>query len=213
MSARPISPPGASAAALIAPNATLATLGAKARACTACALHARATQTVFGEGPPEARLLLVGETPGDQEDRAGRPFVGPAGKLLDRCLAAAGMERRDVYVTNVVKHFKWTPRGKRRLHAKPSAMEIRACRPWVDAEIAAVKPKVLVCLGATAAQALLGAGFRVTRQRGVFVPSPLAPHVLATVHPAALLRADPGAREAEIARFIHDLRTAATAPG
>jgi uracil-DNA glycosylase len=189
----------------------LATLRALARDCTACPLYAHATQTVFGEGPAHAALLLVGETPGDQEDRQGRPFVGPAGKLLDHCLEAAGIARDAAYITGVVKHFKWTPRGKRRLHSKPNAMEIRACRPWVEAEIAEVKPKVIVCLGATAAQALLGADFRVTRQRGEFVPSPLAPYVLATVHPSALLRTDPELRDAEIARFVADLETAAKA--
>jgi uracil-DNA glycosylase family protein len=200
-----------SAAALIPPHPTLATLRAKARHCTACPLYAQATQTVFGEGPEHAALLIVGETPGDQEDRSGRPFVGPAGKLLDRCLEAAGILRDEAYVTNVVKHFKWTPRGKRRLHGKPNAMEIRACRPWVDAEIALVKPKVIVCLGATAAQALIGAAFRVTRQRGQLVPSPLAPFVLATVHPSALLRAEPETREAEITRFVEDLEVVAAA--
>jgi uracil-DNA glycosylase len=199
------------AATLIPPRPTLATLRAKARHCTACPLYERATQTVFGEGPEHAPMLLVGETPGDQEDLRGRPFVGPAGKLLDRCLEAAGIERDRTYVTNVVKHFKWTLRGKRRLHGKPNAMEIRACRPWVEAEIALVKPKVIVCLGATAAQALLGPGFRVTRQRGAFVQSPLAAYVLATVHPSALLRGDPETRDAEIARFIADLKKAASA--
>jgi uracil-DNA glycosylase len=199
------------AAALIPPHASLATLRALARDCTACPLYAHATQTVFGEGPAHAALLLVGETPGDQEDRQGRPFVGPAGKLLDRCLEAAGIARDAAYVTGVVKHFKWTPRGKRRLHSKPNAMEIRACRPWVEAEIAEVRPKVIVCLGATAAQALLGADFRVTRRRGELVPSPLAPYVLATVHPSALLRTEPELRDTEIARFIADLETAAKA--
>jgi uracil-DNA glycosylase len=199
------------AAALIPSHASLATLRTRARDCTACPLYAQATQTVFGEGPAHATLLLVGETPGDQEDRQGRPFVGPAGKLLDRCLEAAGIARDAAYVTNVVKHFKWTPRGKRRLHAKPNATEIRACRPWVEAEIAEVKPKVIVCLGATAAQALLGTDFRVTRRRGELVPSPLAPYVLATVHPSALLRTDPELRDAEIARFVADLETAAKA--
>jgi len=199
------------AADLIPPHPTPASLRARARRCTACPLHARATQTVFGEGPEDAALMLVGETPGDAEDRAGRPFVGPAGKLLDRCLEAAGIEREESYVTNVVKHFKWTPRGKRRLHGKPNAMEIRACRPWIDAEVALVRPKVIVCLGATAAQALLGATFRVTRQRGQFVPSPLAPYVLATIHPSALLRGEPEAREQEIARFVADLKVAAAA--
>jgi uracil-DNA glycosylase len=208
---KPGTPENDTAARLIPPRPSLAALREAARGCTACPLYAEATQTVFGEGPAHARLLLVGETPGDQEDRAGRPFVGPAGKLLDRCLAEAGIERDEAYVTNVVKHFKWRPRGKRRLHARPNAMEIRACKPWVDAEIGLVKPKVIVCLGATAAQALLGAGFRVTRQRGAFVPSALAPHVLATVHPSALLRAEPETREAEIARFVADLKVAATA--
>ncbi len=190
---------------------SLAALREAARGCTACPLHEAATQTVFGEGPAHARLLLVGETPGDQEDRIGRPFVGPAGKLLDRCLAAAGIARDQAYVTNVVKHFKWTPRGKRRLHAKPNAMEIRACRPWLEAEIALVKPAMIVCLGATAAQALLGAQFRVTRRRGEFVPSPLARLVMATIHPSALLRAEPEQREAEIERFVADLKVAAAA--
>jgi len=153
--------------------------------------------------------MLVGETPGDQEDHAGRPFVGPAGKLLDRCLAEAGIDRKKAYVTNVVKHFKWTPRGKRRMHSKPNAMEIRACRPWMDAEIAAVQPQVLVCMGATAARALLGPTFRVTKSRGELVPSNLAPHVMATVHPSSILRADDDDRAAQIALFIRDLRKAA----
>ena len=208
MAKRPTSP---GAAALIPPRPTLAGLRAKARGCTACPLYAKATQTVFGEGKEGASLMLVGETPGDQEDRTGRPFVGPAGRLLDRCLEAAGLEREEAYVSNVVKHFKWTPRGKRRLHGKPNAMEIRACRPWLDAEVALVKPKVLVCLGATAAQALIAPSFRVSRQRGAFVASPLAPYVLATVHPSALLRGDPEQREAEIARFVADLKKAAAA--
>ena len=170
-------------------NATLPALKQAAAGCTACDLFERATQTVFGEGPPRAGVMFVGEQPGDYEDVAGRPFVGPAGKLLDEALEEAGIDRRQVYVTNVVKHFKWTPAGKRRLHAKPNAREISACRPWLEAEIATVKPKVLVCLGATAAQTLLGRNFRVSRQRGEFVPSTLAPHVLATVHPSSLLRA------------------------
>ncbi len=208
MAKRP-TPPGA--AALIPPHPSLAGLRAKARGCTACPLYAKATQTVFGEGKEGAALMLVGETPGDQEDRSGRPFVGPAGKLLDRCLEAAGLERDEAYVSNVVKHFKWTPRGKRRLHGKPNAMEIRACRPWLDAEVALVKPKVLVCLGATAAQALIGPSFRVSRERGEFVASPLAPYVLATVHPSSLLRGDPEQRQAEIARFVADLKKAAAA--
>jgi uracil-DNA glycosylase len=166
---------------------------------------------VFGEGPARAKLMLVGETPGDQEDRKGHPFVGPAGTLLNRCLEAAGIQRDQAYVSNVVKHFKWTPRGKRRLHAKPNTMEIRACSPWIEAEIGLVRPKVLVCLGATATKALLGADQRVTRIRGQLMPSALAPYVLATVHPSSLLRATDDARDEEISRFIKDLRKAADA--
>jgi len=191
-------------------KASLSELRAAAARCTACRLYRNATQTVFGEGAAHAPLMLVGETPGDREDLAGRPFVGPAGALLDRCLAEAGIERKDAYVSNVVKHFKWTPRGKRRLHAKPNAGEIRACRPWLEAELRVVKPIVLVCLGATAAQALLGAQFRVSRSRGVEIASDRAPHVVATVHPSALLRADDASREAEIRRFTADLRVAAS---
>jgi DNA polymerase len=184
----------------------VARLRAAARGCTACPLYRRATQTVFGAGPA-APVMLVGEQPGHEEDLSGAPFVGPAGRLLDRALAAAGIPRPGVYVTNVVKHFKWKPQGKRRIHEKPSASEIAACRPWLDAEIAVVRPRVLVCLGATAAQALLGRGFRVTEQRGRLVPSPLAPHVMATVHPSALLRMpDPDERHAALERFVADLK-------
>jgi uracil-DNA glycosylase len=190
---------------------TLAGLRREARGCTACPLYKNATQTVFGEGPSRAPLMLVGETPGDREDLEGRPFVGPAGKLLDRALAEAGIDREASYVTNVVKHFKWVPRGKRRIHSKPNSREIQACEPWLRAEIALVKPDVLVCLGATAAQALLGSTFRVTRQRGVAIESSLARVVLATVHPSSLLRGDPSEREAAIARFVADLRQAAKA--
>ncbi|HEV8143380.1 MAG TPA: UdgX family uracil-DNA binding protein, partial [Methylomirabilota bacterium] len=178
-----------SAPALIPPRPTLASLRAAAAHCRACPLWQRGTQTVFGEGDAHARVMFVGEQPGHEEDLAGRPFVGPAGKLLDRALAEAGIDRRRVYVTNVVKHFKWEPKGKRRIHAKPNASEIGACRPWLEAELELVKPEVLVCLGATAAQALLGRQFRVSVDRGRFVPSPLAPHALATVHPSAILRA------------------------
>jgi len=192
---------------------SLAKLRAAAASCTACPLYAHATQTVFGEGPEEAALMLIGETAGDHEDLEGRPFVGPAGKLLDRCLAEAGIARSEAYVSNVVKHFKWTPRGKRRIHGKPNAMEIRACKPWLDAEIALIRPKVLVCLGATAAQALLGSDFRVTELRGRFVHSPLAPFVTATVHPSSLLRAENAERKAEILRFVADLHLAAKALG
>ncbi|MGE0096252.1 MAG: UdgX family uracil-DNA binding protein [Alphaproteobacteria bacterium] len=190
---------------------TIDGLRRQARGCMACPLYKNATQTVFGEGPVPARLMLVGETPGDREDLEGRPFVGPAGKLLDRALAEAGIDRQASYVTNVVKHFKWVPRGKRRIHAKPNAQEIQACEPWLQAEIALVKPAVLVCLGATAAQALLGHDFRVTRQRGIPVESDLARVVLATVHPSFLLRGEPTEREAEIARFVADLSQAAKA--
>jgi uracil-DNA glycosylase family protein len=167
---------------------------------------------VFGEGAADAEVMLVGEQPGDSEDRAGRPFVGPAGRLLDRALEEAGIERGKVYVTNVVKHFKWTRRGKVRLHKKPNAEQIRACRPWLDAELRVVRPRALVCLGATAAQALLGGTFRVSRQRGEFVESDLAPLVLATVHPSSVLRAPDGAsRAAAYEGLVDDLARVATA--
>lgn len=170
------------------------------------------TQTVFGEGPPRAKLMFVGEQPGDREDRAGHPFVGPAGMLLDRALVEAGIDRGEVYVTNAVKHFKWEPRGKRRIHKKPRASEIEACRPWLESEIAVIKPELVVCLGATAAQALLGKGFSVLRQRGKILRSVLAPRVMATVHPSSLLRApDDKERHAQMARFVRDLKTAAQA--
>jgi DNA polymerase len=177
--------------------------------CTACDLYKNATQTVFGEGSPQAEIIFVGEQPGDQEDLAGKPFVGPAGRLLDKALEEAGIDRKLAYVTNVVKHFKWQPRGKRRIHQKPNAAEIAACRPWLDAELALVKPKVLVCLGATAAQALIGRQFRVSKDRGVPVESDLAPVVMATVHPSSILRSDD--REAEMAMFVEDLRRVAEA--
>lgn len=157
--------------------------------CKACPLWRSGTQTVFGQGGRQADIMLVGEQPGDREDRDGRPFVGPAGGLLDRALADAGIDRREVYVTNVVKHFKWEPRGKRRIHKKPNASEIRACRPWLDSELSVVKPRFVVCLGATAAQALLGPKFKVTQQRGTFVDSDLADYVTATIHPSSILRA------------------------
>ena len=191
---------------LIRPGASLDEVSAAAGGCKACDLWASGTQTVFGEGGQKADVMLVGEQPGDQEDRAGRPFVGPAGKLLDKALADAGIDRREVYVTNVVKHFKWEPRGKRRIHKKPNLEEITACRPWLEAEVAVVKPRVLVCLGATAAQALLGRKFRVTQQRGEFVSSELAPRVMATVHPSSILRApDQEARRLEMKAFVEDL--------
>jgi len=199
-----------SAAPLVPRGATPAKLRKIAARCTACELYKRGTQTVFGEGAPDASVVLVGEQPGHEEDLAGRPFVGPAGRLLDRALAEAGIDRSTVYVTNVVKHFKWEPRGKRRIHAKPSPREIAACRPWLDAELAALEPEVIVCLGATAAQALLGRQFRVSTERGRWVKSPLAPRVMATVHPAAILRApDDETRHAEHERFVGDLRTVA----
>jgi DNA polymerase len=197
------------AADLIPVRPTLTAVREAAAHCTACPLYAHATQTVFGEGPRHARLMLVGETPGDKEDLQGRPFVGPAGALLDRCLAEVGIEREAAYVTNVVKHFKWTPRGKRRIHGKPNAREIRACLPWLETELDLVKPEIVICLGATAGQALIGPDFRVSRQRGAFIPSPLAAHVLATVHPSSLLRGEPAMRAMEIARFVDDLRKVA----
>lgn len=194
------------AAPLIPPHPTLPLLRGLAASCHACDLYKRATQTVFGEGRKSARAMIVGEQPGDVEDRVGRPFVGPAGKMLDKALAEAGIDRDVVYVTNVVKHFKWTERGKRRLHEKPNAREIAACRPWLDAELQVVKPRVLVCLGATAAQALLGKKFKVTEQRGELLRSDLAPYVMATVHPSSLLRApDEETRRRETHRFIQDL--------
>jgi len=177
-----------------------------AAGCRMCDLWKNATQTVFGEGAPKPRVMLVGEQPGDQEDLQGHPFVGPAGKLLDKALEEVGIDRKDIYVTNAVKHFKWEPRGKRRIHKKPNAMQIAACRPWIDGEIEALKPDVIVCLGATAAQALLGRTFKVTTMRGRFVPSPLAPFVMATVHPSSLLRApDNETRRLETRRFVQDL--------
>ncbi|HYK40813.1 MAG TPA: UdgX family uracil-DNA binding protein [Thermoanaerobaculia bacterium] len=198
------------AAPLVPPHPTLPKLRAEAARCRACDLWRRGTQTVFGEGRRTARILLVGEQPGDREDLEGRPFVGPAGLLLDRALEDAGIARNDAYVTNAVKHFKWEPRGKKRIHQKPNAVEIAACRPWLEAELAVVKPEILVCLGATAAQALLGKAFRVTKSRGVFVASPLAPRVLATVHPSSILRApDEQARHQEYAAFVRDLKVAA----
>ncbi len=185
-----------------------------ARDCTACHLYKSATQTVFGEGPKRAPIMLVGEQPGDYEDVAGKPFVGPAGKILDRALAEAGINRDEVYVTNAVKHFKWEPRGKRRIHQKPNAREIAACRPWLEAELRLVKPKLLVCLGSTAGQAFFGASFRVTRERGKVLSSKLAPKVVATVHPSALLRQpDEMSRDREYARFVVDLRVALKAAG
>jgi uracil-DNA glycosylase len=202
-------PADETAEALIPPRPTLAKLKEAAVGCRACQLWERGTQTVFGEGLKRAEVVLVGEQPGDQEDLAGRPFVGPAGRLLDTALEQAGIDRKRAYVTNVVKHFKWQPRGKRRIHQKPNSAEIAACRPWLDAELSLLKPKVLVCLGATAAQALLGRQFRVSKDRGVPVDSDLAPVVMATVHPSSILRSDD--REQEMAMFVEDLRRVAKA--
>jgi DNA polymerase len=185
---------------------TIQSLREAAAGCQACDLWLRGTQTVFGEGAPHAKVMLVGEQPGDQEDIKGHPFVGPAGKLLYKALDEAGIDPKQTYVTNVVKHFKWEPRGKRRIHKKPSVLEITACRPWIEAEIQVIKPTVIVCLGATAAQTLLGKHFRVSTQRGEFIPSPLAPYVIATVHPSSLLRApDRDMLRIEIRRFVKDL--------
>ncbi len=195
---------------LVPARPTLRSLREAARTCRACPLWQRGTQTVFGRGPAGAKAVMVGEQPGFDEDLAGEPFVGPAGKLLDKALVAAGIDRGQVYVTNVVKHFKWEPKGHQHIHKKPNAKKIAARRPWLDAELAVLEPKVIVCLGATAAQALLGKYFRVSRQRGEWVQSALAPRVLATVHPSSILRApDSETRHAEMARFIEDLKKVA----
>jgi DNA polymerase len=205
-----VKPYADSAAPYVPARPTLAKLRDAAQGCKGCWLWTLGTQTVFGEGPRQADVMLVGEQPGDQEDKAGRPFVGPAGKLLDRALDEAGIDRSTVYVTNAVKHFKWegAARGTRRLHKKPNDAEIRACRPWLDAEIAVVKPRVIITLGATASQALLGKQFRVTKDRGKAIPSPLAEAVFATIHPSAVLRApDAAARALAEEELIADLRT------
>jgi uracil-DNA glycosylase family protein len=199
-------------APLAARCTTLLGLKRAAARCVACPLYARATQTVFGEGPLSARMMLVGEQPGDEEDRTGRPFVGPAGRVLDALLLEAGIEREKVYVTNAVKHFKWKPepRGKRRIHSKPLYGEVHACHGWLEAEIDLIRPEVIVCLGATAAQAFHGPSYRFMKERGALKPSPWAPHFMATYHPAALLRIpDHDARHAARAAFVGDLRKAA----
>jgi uracil-DNA glycosylase family protein len=189
---------------------TLPKLREAAAGCKACDLWKTGTQTVFGEGTRNAEIVFVGEQPGDKEDLAGRPFVGPAGRVLDEALEEAGIDRRLAYVTNAVKHFKWQGRGKRRIHQKPNAAELAACRPWLDAELSVVKPKVLVALGATAAQALLGRQFRVTKERGKPVESDLAPHVIATVHPSSILRQETEEERAEAMKaFVADLRVVA----
>ena len=198
-----------SAAEFLPPRVTLRALREAAQGCRGCQLYENATQAVFGEGTRNAAVMLVGEQPGDQEDKAGRPFVGPAGRLLDRALDEAGIDRGSAYVTNAVKHFKWEARGKRRIHAKPSWSEVAACRPWLEAELAVVKPTVLVLLGAVAAQSLLGRQFRVTKQRGELVDSPLAPYVTATIHPSAILRGEPTDRERELSGLVADLRKVA----
>jgi uracil-DNA glycosylase len=199
------------AAPLVPPKPTLPKLREAAAGCKACDLWKSGTQTVFGEGAATAQIMFVGEQPGDREDIEGQPFVGPAGRLLDNALAEAEIDRKLAYVTNAVKHFKWTPRGKRRIHQKPNWSEIAACRPWLDAELAVVKPRVLVPMGATAAQALLGKQFRVTRDRGRPIESDLAPVVIATVHPSSILRADD--REREYRGLVGDLKTVAQALG
>jgi uracil-DNA glycosylase len=195
------------AAALIPSRPSLSRLREAAGSCRACELWRKGTQTVFGEGSPDASVMLVGEQPGDREDLTGHPFVGPAGALLERALGEAGISRDDIFLTNVVKHFNWEARGKRRIHRKPNLSHIRACRPWLDAEIKLVDPDVLVLMGATAAQALLGRNFKVTEHRGELADSSLAPSVMATVHPSSILRArDSATRHAELEAFVRDLR-------
>jgi uracil-DNA glycosylase len=202
---RPAAP--SPAEALIPEQPTLPGLKQAAAGCEACDLHLTGTQTVFGEGAPQAKVMFVGEQPGDREDIEGKPFVGPAGRLLDDALKQAGIDRALVYITNAVKHFKWKPQGKRRLHQKPNAAEVNACRPWLDAEISLIKPSILVLLGATAAQALLGRDFRVSLQRGQFIERPGLPLMMATVHPSSILRApDDESREIEMKAFVQDLK-------
>jgi DNA polymerase len=202
------------AAPLIPPRPTLNRLRTAAAECTACDLWKHATQTVFGEGKQSSLILFIGEQPGDKEDLAGRPFVGPAGALLDKALEEAGIDRSKVYLTNVVKHFKWEPRGKRRIHKKPNAMEITACRPWLEAELKVIKPRAIICLGSTAARAVIGPKFRGSVHRGRFVKSELAEFVTATVHPSSILRAPSDeARRSERARFVADLRKIRAALG
>jgi DNA polymerase len=195
-----------SAADFLPERQSLTGLRNAAAGCRGCHLWQVGTQTVFGEGARDAQVMFVGEQPGDQEDRMGRPFIGPAGKLLDEALVAAGIDRDETYVTNAVKHFKWQPRGKRRIHQKPNWAEMTACRPWLEAELAVVKPRVLVLLGATAAQTLLGRQFRVTQFRSKLVESDLAEAVTATIHPSAILRGEPEQREAEFAAFVDDMK-------
>jgi DNA polymerase len=188
-------------------STSLSALKDAAQSCQACDLYRNATQAVFGEGPPRATIVFIGEQPGNEEDLQGLPFVGPAGKLFDRALVEAGIDRADVYVTNVVKHFKFEERGKRRIHKKPNASEVTACKPWLEAEISAVQPKMIVCLGATATQAVLGSDYRLTKERGTFTSHEWAPQVTATIHPSAILRApDPERRSQMYADFVTDLK-------
>ena len=199
-----------SAAPFVPKTTSLRALSAAAHECRGCDLYRTATQVVFGAGPRTAHVMFVGEQPGDQEDRQGAPFVGPAGALLDKALEEAGIPRNEVYVTNAVKHFKWEPRGKRRIHKKPRMSEIKACRPWLEAEVRAIKPVVVICLGASAAQSVLGPQFKLMQHRGEVLPSTLAEHVVATIHPSAVLRApDSEGRRAAFAMLVEDLRVAA----
>src|SRR5690242_9272091 len=203
--------PAITAAPLMPNRPTLPKLRAAAYGCKACDLWKTGTQTVFGEGSPHAKVMFIGEQPGDKEDLAGKPFVGPAGAVLDKALIAAGIDRDEVFVTNAVKHFKWEPRGKRRIHKKPNQIEIAACRPWLNAEIEVTKPQVIVLLGATAAQSLLGKDFKVTQHRGELIPSDLAPYIVATVHPSSILRApDDDARHEAMRLFIEDIKQVAS---
>ena len=183
----------------------LSELRSAAAACTGCELYQHATQVVFGEGPQDAKVVMVGEQPGDEEDHRGQPFVGPSGRLLSKAMSEAGLNREQIYVTNAVKHFKFIERGKRRIHAKPSGIEISACRPWLEAELTAIEPEIVVCLGATAAKSLMGPAFRVTKERGNFFDHRWAKRLVATVHPSAILRA-PEKYEEEYRLFVHDLR-------
>jgi uracil-DNA glycosylase len=202
----------ASATPFVPVSTSLRTLRVAAEKCRGCDLYKAATQVVFGAGPKKASIMLVGEQPGDQEDRQGEPFVGPAGAVLDRALADAGIPRHQVFLTNAVKHFKWEPRGKRRIHKKPRMSEVKACRPWLEAELRAVEPAIVVCLGATAAQSMLGASFKLMKQRGQVVPSALGPRVVATIHPSAVLRApDAEGRRAAYGMLVADLKVAAKA--
>ena len=201
-----------SAAPFVPKTTSVRALSAAAHECRGCDLYKTATQVVFGAGPRASQVMFVGEQPGDQEDRQGEPFVGPAGALLDKALTDAGIPRNRVYVTNAVKHFKWEPRGKRRIHKKPRASEIKACRPWLEAELRAVKPSILVCLGATAAQAILGSSFKLMQQRGQIVASAMAPQVVATIHPSAVLRApDSEGRREAYEMLVADLKVVASA--